>query len=715
MMKWRPAPVYVLTALNTMLLFFALLDHHLLVPVWLQVTGRLHPMILHFPIVLIVAYTLCLWFAGSTKQETTSRFTPFADQLLLWSAFAAAITALAGVFLSKEATYEGSAIQWHKWLGTLTSLTLLLLYIGKANSIAGERRQKWLAILPLFTVIVTGHLGGDVTHGAGYVLAPVKPAIRPIPPFDQALVYEDLVQPIVAARCLSCHNSGTTKGGLNMEYPQEFAKGGRNGKPWDTTAENMGLLLTRIHLPLDNRKHMPPANKTQLSDQEEKILYAWIRDGAPFDKKVIELTSTDSLRIIASRLLRSDENENFDFPPASEKKIAALRTDYRAITPLAVGSPALAVDFYGAAVFKSAQLQELSPIKEQIVSINLNKMPVTDNDLSALAAFRNLRQLNLDFTRVTGAGISGLAKLSHLQSLSLAGTSIKAADLDQLAGIASLRKLYIWKTGIAEDAVNRLRQQRKDLDLITGFNGDTVRIKLNAPRLETGARIIRDTGLMIRMRHFVPGATIRYTLNGSDPDSTGQVYSAPFTITDRGQFRAKAYKPGWLASDATAATFYTQKYPPDSIRLLLPVDSNYLKYRPTILIDADKGDFSFGNGKWLGFHKNGLSALLYYRKPVTIEDFTFSSVIDIGSYIFPPASLEVWGGPDEHHLDQLGMLTPQQPEKITPAYMTDYRINFPPRKIRCLKVVANPVKKLPKWHPGKGKPGWIFFDELLVN
>jgi hypothetical protein len=47
--------------------------------------------------------------------------------------------------------------------------------------------------------------------------------------------------------------------------------------------------------------------------------------------------------------------------------------------------------------------------------------------------------------------------------------------------------------------------------------------------------------------------------------------------------------------------------------------------------------------------------------------------------------------------------------------MTDYEINFPPRKIRCLKVVAGPVKKLPEWHPGKGKPGWVFFDELLVN
>jgi len=680
-----------------MLLFFALLDSHLTVPVWLQVTGRLHPMILHFPIVLIVAYALSTWFMPR-----------FSDQLLLWSAFAAVITALAGVFLSKESTYEGSGIQWHKWLGTGTSLILLFLYLSSSL-------QKWLAILPLGTVIIAGHLGGDLTHGEGYVLAPLRPSIRPIPPFDQAMTYADVVQPVLATRCMSCHNSSTTKGGLNMSDPHSFAKGGRNGKPWDTTAEGGGLLLTRIHLPLDDRKHMPPANKTQLSDQEQKILYAWIKDGAPFDTKLTDLAATDTLRIIAASLLRTDDNEIFDFPAADEKKIAALRTNYRAITPLSIGSPALAVDFYGASFFKPDQLKDLSPIKQQIISINLDKMPVTDNDLSVLTTFPNLRQLNLDFTKVTGSGLTHLTKLPHLQTLSLAGTATKAGDLEKLAVITSLRKIYIWKTGITNNALASTLQHKKDLQIISGFNGDTVHIRLNPPRLETEARIIRDSALLIKMRHFVPGAIIRYTLDGSDPDSAGQTYSKPFPIADGGQFRAKAYKSGWLPSDATSATFYTQKFPPDSIRLLLPIDSNYLKFHPTILIDADKGDLSFGSGKWLGFHKNGLSAILYYHHSVTIKSLTFSSLVDIGSYIFPPTTLSVWGGPDEHHLHLLSTLTPHQPDTTTPSYLTSYLLNFLPTTLRCLKVTADHVKKLPAWHPGKGQPAWIFFDELLVN
>jgi len=725
MMKWKPAPVQILIALNAMLLFLVVLDDQLTVPAWLQVVGRLHPMILHFPIVLIVAYALCRWLTPKEATPAADWLKPFGDRLLLWAAAAAVLTALAGILLSKETAYEGSALNWHKWTGTLTSLGLLALLLAKDSPAIGKQKQKWIAIAPLGIVILAGHLGGDVTHGAGYVLAPLRSGKPAAVRFEEAMVYQDLVRPVVATRCMQCHNSGTTRGGLNMEDPAQFAKGGRNGKPWDTTAEGMGLLLTRIHLPPEDKKHMPPANKTQLTEQEEKILYAWIKAGAPFDKKVVELAATDTLQLIAAKVLRSNEEETFDFSPADEKTIAALRTNYRAIAPLATASPALAVDFYGAAVFQPNQLQELSPLKQQIVSLNLARMPVTDKDLTAVAAFHNLRQLNLDFTRITGAGLPILTQLPNLASLSLSGTAIKGDDLKQLAALPSLRKLYCWKTNVPDDIVKAIRQQRKHLQLITGFNGDTVHIRLNPPRLETEARIIRDTGIIIRMRHFVPGTTIRYTLDGKDPDSGGLLYSKPFPVFDRGLFHAKAYKPGWLSSDPVTADFYLQKYPPDSIRLLLPVDSNYMKFKPTVLIDADKGDQGFGSGKWLGFHKNSLEALLYYRKAVTIKDVTFSSLVDIGSEIFPPKNLEVWAGPDEHHLKRLGTMTPPQPTRLAPSYMTDYRIDFAPVTIRCIKVVADRVRDLPDWHPNKEKPvkgkplkekpAWIFFDELLAN
>jgi hypothetical protein len=49
----------------------------------------------------------------------------------------------------------------------------------------------------LALIIFSGHLGGEITHGENFVLAPVKKEKeKKLVAFDDALVYEDLVEPI---------------------------------------------------------------------------------------------------------------------------------------------------------------------------------------------------------------------------------------------------------------------------------------------------------------------------------------------------------------------------------------------------------------------------------------------------------------------------------------------------------------------------------------
>lgn len=35
-------------------------------------------------------------------------------------------------------------------------------------------------------------------------------------------------------------------------------------------------------------------------------------------------------------------------------------------------------------------------------------------------------------------------------------------------------------------------------------------------------------------------------------------------------------------------------------------------------------------------------------------------------------------------------------------------------KTNKLKLVLLPLKKIPDWHPGKGKHAWLFIDEIKV-
>ena len=190
------------------------------------------------------------------------------------------------------------------------------------------------------------------------------------------------------------------------------------------------------------------------------------------------------MRLLAAPLFQTIETDDYTFAPADEKKVQALNNNYRVIHPLAIGSPALGVEFFNAEQFKPEQIKELLTVKEQIVSLNLNKMPVGDEDLKTIGQFINLRKLNLSFTNITGVTLSELSKLKELKLLSLSGTKIKSANLQSLVSLRNLTKLFVWNTPLPPEEIKRLQQQLKVTTIETGYKGDTVVIKLNPPIIE---------------------------------------------------------------------------------------------------------------------------------------------------------------------------------------------------------------------------------------
>src|SRR5687767_11650406 len=119
-------------AVNAMLLFLWLFESRIVLPAFLQVAGRTHPMFLHFPIVLVVLYVLwILLFQKTISHPDTAG--SIGAWLLLLSTFSSALTALMGFFLSREEGYDAEALLWHKWGGIAVSLFLMLWYAFRKN------------------------------------------------------------------------------------------------------------------------------------------------------------------------------------------------------------------------------------------------------------------------------------------------------------------------------------------------------------------------------------------------------------------------------------------------------------------------------------------------------------------------------------------------------------------------------------------------------
>ncbi len=701
----------ILNAGIIFLLFILVFEHKLHIPSWLQVAGRMHPMFLHFPIVLLLLSFFTFWMPLKVQNKE------WFNVLRLVASLSAMVTAVMGILLSLEDGRSGNVLQWHKWTGVGIALLSFLFYSFHhffSHKIIGRS----FTLIASLCIVIAGHFGASLTHGENYLLAPVSTEEKKVVSIDQAMIFADVIKPVFEKKCFSCHGAGNIKGGLVLEDSSGIMSGGKTGPLFIGGYADSSLLIRRILLPPDDKKHMPPVSKPALADDEIGLLKAWIESGGLMNKKIIELPVQDTFRIAAAKFLGPSEKELsetvYDFPAADDKKINALNNNYRVIEPQGIGSPALSVHFYGKNAYSRKSLEELVPLKQQIIQLSLARMPVKDDDLTIIKQMGNLRDLNLNYTDVTSKGLEQLMGLQKLQEIALSGTAIDRQFLEKIAALPSIKSVYIWNTRIDSMQVASVRNKFKKVNIETGFADNGTMIALSPPMIQNPTGIFdKDTQIVIK--HPFKGVDIRYTLDATEPDSVkSPLYKEPIVIKNNTTLIARAFKKGWYGSTPSEAIYIKKGFKPDSIELPTPPDVKY-KGPGKLLSDADIGDTNFGNGQWLGYTKNNGVFNLYFNNPVTVENVLLTILKGTGSSIFPPVSMEVWGGMEKDRLKQLGKINPDMPLKDETTKLVPLQISFAPTTVKYLKIVAQPIKALPKWHPQKGKPGWVLVSEIFVH
>lgn len=712
-MKLKKFAENLLYTLNIFILVIVLFKSRLHVPDWMLPVGRSHPLILHFPIVLLMLTlaSILVQFKNPVYQQIRQVVT---DQLLLYGAIFSAFTVISGLFLSTEDGYDGKALQLHMWTGIAIVFASSLIYWNRNTLWKYISVYKTIAVISICLVIVTGHYGATLTHGEGFLVPQVKTQ-EPVKMQD-ALVFDHIVLPVIQEKCAGCHNAEKSKGNLLLIDSLSFLKGGKTGKLIDRTQPELSLLLKRIHLPEDDEKRMPPAGKPQLSRDELMLLELWVQSGAFFHTKVVELPASDSLRQIASNFL--DTQETFDFAAASESAIDKLNNNYRLVTALSRQSPALSVKLYNATQYNTQQLSDLAAVKTQIVSLDLNKLPVTDADLKHVKQFSSLRTLNLNFSEITNEGLKELQSLPHLKNLYLAGTKINYEGLNALKSLENLQRVTIWNTPVSEDEQKKLASTFPNVAFITGYVDDGTMSPLTAPQLTDNRVVFKDT-LALPLKHPINGVEIRYSLDGTDPDSLhSPVFKNDVLFTQNTTVKAKAFKQGWYSSEVIEYNFLKNAHTPDSMSFLVAPYENYRGDGVYTFFDGELGGYNiyrYTKNKWVGFRDRNLAMIMYYKEPRTIQSVTLHCYISGRERTFPPAVLEVWAGQDENSLKLVGQLKPQAPAENDPRKLENITSNFKAENVQCLKIVAQPMT-LPTWIGNdKGKPAQILIDEILIN
>ncbi len=149
--------------------------------------------------------------------------------------------------------------------------------------------------------------------------------------------------------------------------------------------------------------------------------------------------------------------------------------------------------------------------------------------------------------------------------------------------------------------------------------------------------------------------------------------------------------------------------------LLSPADKQYLGEGATSLTDGRKGFTDvLKEPSWLGFRNNAFEAGFDFGDHVpTLKEIVISYARSLGGSVFPPSEVEVYGGTDKENLKLIKTMKFETPKGYDASSVEALSIPLSNTSYVFYKVVAKPLSKLPSWHSSKGKPAWVFVDEVF--
>jgi uncharacterized membrane protein len=502
--------------------------------------GRFHVLILHLPLgILTLAVAL----------EILVRFRPFRflENAVAPAWIAGAISALATVALGLMHATEDSfedmdAVEAHGWAGVMLAAVTCLTAILRtrlhpvaawpptwprwaAPETIGARLYK--AVQPAFApgaaldrgydklwgvpvaailclMFLTGHLGGNLTHGDTYLLQyapgpvrvlaglPADAGPRPKPQdLASADIYLDVVQPALERRCSGCHNNSKKSGGLSMATYETLMKGGSKGAVITSGNPSASDLFHRVDLAPSSSDFMPKDGKTPLNKNEIAAIGWWISQGAPKSATVgsLKLTAEASAAIQAvigaaggageeeAAAAGSDETPLPQVAEADKAVVAKVVADGFIVRKVAKGSSLVDVDYVSANPVTPGMIDDLASFGPNILRLNLRHAGVTDAEVNTIASFSNLRRLRLEENAITDAAATDIAGLKNLTYLNLTNTKVTDAGLDRLSTLPKLSRIYVWGTTITPAAVDKVKASCKDVTVYAGLAAKDVPVE----------------------------------------------------------------------------------------------------------------------------------------------------------------------------------------------------------------------------------------------
>ncbi|MDG1276062.1 MAG: hypothetical protein P8O16_02195 [Algoriphagus sp.] len=464
--------------------------------------GRFHSLAVHLPIGFLVLAAIFYIISRITRNESLLKPLPL---ILFFGALGAIASVLLGWFLSDEGGYPEDTLFWHQWMGISVAIFSSVSWLwvkgvfGKKKSndttqtsnqnhsiIAPKGSLGWVLVVLVLLVSITGHLGGNLTHGEDYLFAYAPEFLQelassndsekesrfefPTEP-DSVLLFGHILDQVLIQKCGSCHNEETKKGGFLLTTHEGLLAGGENGEVFQSGSPMSSELFKRISMDPSSRKFMPPKGP-QMSYSETMLLKFWIQEGMPFDMKVTDERIPEELKLILQseyKLVteRKPIYEKVQVDPVSSEELQKLRNLGFRVMPLSEENNFLEVVAQDS--MTAEKINALLSVKSQITWLDLSNSGIKDEWLTPLSEFVMLTRLNLNDNSISDLGLAQVQGLEYLEAILLHSTQVSDVGIKMLSIQKNLQRIYVWNTKVTQEIGDSLQKENTKLQIDLGI------------------------------------------------------------------------------------------------------------------------------------------------------------------------------------------------------------------------------------------------------
>ena len=281
----------------------------------LQFLGRLHPLLVHFPIgLLVVALLLEILTIGGKRKGLREGI----NWMIYIGAGFAVFSALFGWFLKTQEAYTGDLVDNHQYAGIATAVLAIVTAIILKNSlkktIVNLKAYRFMLFATVVLLTIAGHLGANLTHGEDYLTSVFPGSKEGYSNKESGALLSELkgadslselqkdklnleVRGLFAHKCYQCHSENKQKGELVLETKRGVFKGGKSGLAVVPGKPEESEIYKRIILPANDKKVMPTKGKLLTTD-EIALVKLWIKEGAHWSDKAVKVFPEAALALV---------------------------------------------------------------------------------------------------------------------------------------------------------------------------------------------------------------------------------------------------------------------------------------------------------------------------------------------------------------------------------------------------------------------------------